>query len=189
MPKRKSDSCTPSVCPSITSLDAALDILACETFTRIHHLASKFEAAAGVKLNDGVITARWEEAVRRFWVMKGMDDLCCSTARALGAQTPRESEADGEEKMDDKADSSDGMCQREKHVILHSPERRDTGGRLLPSSLHPGAPVVHSLNPEEELEWRRWTPRVGDSVLVELSDDGIWPGKVGLPYHSLLIWR
>jgi hypothetical protein len=30
----------------------------------------------------------------------------------------------------------------------------------------------------EGIEWRRWVPKVGDMVLVELPDDRIWPGKV-----------
>lgn len=77
MPKRKSD-CGPSAGVSLTSLDAALDLLACETFTRLETLSTKFEAAAGIKLNDGVVKTRWDEAVRRYWVMKSMDDLCCS---------------------------------------------------------------------------------------------------------------
>lgn len=59
--------------------------------------------------------------------------------------------------------------------------RRDQGGRLLPDHEHPGAPVVHRLSEEEEQEWRRWTPKTGDPVLVELSDDSIWPGKASDP--------
>jgi hypothetical protein len=78
MPKRKSE---PALPVSLASLDAALDLLACETFTRLSSLTGKFEAAAGVKLNDGVVKTRWEEAVRRYWVMKGMDDLCCSMSK------------------------------------------------------------------------------------------------------------
>jgi len=42
-------------------------------------LSSKFESAVGVELNDGVIKARWEDAVKRYWVMKSMDELCCGS--------------------------------------------------------------------------------------------------------------
>lgn len=93
MPKRKSDS-GPSVGVSLTSLDAALDLLACETFTRLETLSTKFEAAAGIKLNDGVVKTRWEEAVRRYGVMKSMDDLCCSMVQ------PKQ-EDNGEVEMDE----------------------------------------------------------------------------------------
>lgn len=53
-------------------------------------------------------------------------------------------------------------------------------GRPLPAHAHPGAISVFGLDPEEELEWRRWSPKIGDAVLVELSDDSVWPGKVTL---------
>lgn len=52
-------------------------------------------------------------------------------------------------------------------------------GRPLPAYAHAGAVAVFDLAKEEEVEWRRWSPKIGDTVLVELSDDGIWPGKVG----------
>ena len=98
MPKRKSD-CAPQAQISIASLDAALDLLACETFTRLHQLTVKFEAAAGVQLNDGVVKKRWEEAVRRYWVMKSMDDLCCG-AKSDG--TVKDKVVEGEDdQMDD----------------------------------------------------------------------------------------
>lgn len=86
MPKRKTNPCAPATnpCLSISSFDAALDLLACETFTRLDHLTCKFEAASGVRLGEGVVKTRWEEAVKRYWVMKGMDDLCC-TAGASGS--------------------------------------------------------------------------------------------------------
>lgn len=53
-------------------------------------------------------------------------------------------------------------------------------GRPLPQRLHPGAPVKHRLSAGEETEWRKWTPKVGDVVLVELANEQVWPGKVGL---------
>lgn len=151
MPKRKSD-CAQSL--SIGSFDAALDILACDTFTRLQQLKCAFEEAAGVKLNDGVASKRWEEAVRRYWVMKGMDDLCCSMQASASKDA---SEKAKEEDMDVSSEQA---------------------GRPLPSRVHPGAIVVHGLNAEEESEWRRWTPKVGDAVLVELPEDGMWPGKI-----------
>jgi len=52
-------------------------------------------------------------------------------------------------------------------------------GRPLPPKLHPGAPVRHSLAAAEETEWRKWIPKVGDVVLVELANGQLWPGKVG----------
>lgn len=100
MPKRKSDN-GPSSGVSLTSLDAALDLLACDTFTRLDALSSKFESAAGLKLNDGVVKSRWEEAVRRYWVMKSMDDLCCS-------MTKTKQDAPGEVEMDDQGKSCVG---------------------------------------------------------------------------------
>ena len=110
MPKRKSDGCAPSGSSiSITSLDAALDMLACDTFTRLEHLTAKFENAAGIKLSDGVARTRWDEAVRRYWVMKSMDDLCCglkpSGSGARDKEKERERDTglgmdDGEVKME-----------------------------------------------------------------------------------------
>jgi hypothetical protein len=51
-------------------------------------------------------------------------------------------------------------------------------GRPLPPKLHPGAPAKHKLAAGEETEWRKWTPKLGDAVLVELADGQCWPGKV-----------
>lgn len=78
MPKRKSAEAGAISAPSLASLDAALDLLACEMFGRLESLAAKFEAAAGVKLNEGVVMRRWEDASKRYWVMKSMDDLSCT---------------------------------------------------------------------------------------------------------------
>lgn len=74
----------PAPPPSLAALDAALDLLACETFGRLQELTAKFESAAGVKLNDGVVKHRWGEACMRYYLMKSMDDLTCS-ASALKA--------------------------------------------------------------------------------------------------------
>lgn len=99
MPKRKATSADLSrvAPPSLASLDAALDLLAHETFDRLQTLTSKFEAAAGVKLNDGVVKARWEEAVKRYWVMKSMDDLCCSVNGASHNLTPEDTASRGDD--------------------------------------------------------------------------------------------
>ena len=103
MPKRKSSACGPVPPPpaalTLSSLDAALDLLACDTFTRIDALGKKFESAAGIKLQDGILKARWEEAVKRYWVMKSMDDLCCGASRIVAADTVKDEdvmEAEGE---------------------------------------------------------------------------------------------
>ena len=52
-------------------------------------------------------------------------------------------------------------------------------GRPLPHKIHPGPAIRHKMSTGEELEWKKWTPRVGDTVLVDLSNDESWPGKVG----------
>jgi hypothetical protein len=112
MPKRKSNhGALPASGPglSISSFDAALDILACETFTRLDNLTKKFEGAAGVKLNHGVVRSRWEEAVKRYWVMKSMDELCCTAATGGSGKRSSKAEVDGEVKMRDEtqAETSD----------------------------------------------------------------------------------
>lgn len=116
MPKRKAEICG-SGSLSITSLDAALDMLACDTFTRLQTITSKFEAAAGIKLNEGVIRNRWDEAVRRYWVMKGMDDLVCTAKKAFSA--PEKAEEDGDEaKMDDGNEDSAGDGQLDEMRLI-----------------------------------------------------------------------
>ncbi|WWC89197.1 uncharacterized protein L201_004115 [Kwoniella dendrophila CBS 6074] len=161
MPKRKTAPCDSLGTSSIQlgSLDAALDLLACDTFTRLEGLTTKFEACAKVKLEEGVVKARWEEAVKRYWVMKSMDELCCTAKKAA----IKENDVDRmEEDCDGQADG----------------ENPDGKGRPLPNRHHPGAIATHSLNHEEEREWRRWNPKVGDIVLVETAEDGFWPGKI-----------
>lgn len=100
MHKRKSNPCNTPITygPSITSFDAALDLLACDTFTRLDSLTKQFEKAVGMRLEDGVALKRWEEAVMRYWVMRDMDDLCCGKMAARRGSA----EGDGEEvKMED----------------------------------------------------------------------------------------
>jgi hypothetical protein len=62
-------------------------------------------------------------------------------------------------------------------VLKDRKDGKDATGRPLPE-VHPGPGVVYGLTPEEEHEWRKWSPKVGDVVLVETAEDGIWPGKV-----------
>lgn len=50
----------------------------------------------------------------------------------------------------------------------------------MPQSSHPGAVVSFGLDADEEAQWRRWTPKVNDLVVVELAEEGVWPGKVRL---------
>ncbi|UOH79327.1 hypothetical protein LQV05_000324 [Cryptococcus neoformans] len=159
MPKRKSNPSehVPILPLPLSSLDAALDLLVCDTFTRLNSVAAKFEACAGVKLNDGVVKARWEEAVSRYWVIKSMDELTC-----------------GAKKMDVK----EGMAKADRDGMEQNVAgRTDNNGRPLPAS-YPGAVVTHGLTPEEEHEWRKWTPKVGDVVLVDTFEDGLWPAKI-----------
>lgn len=110
MPKRKASSADLSrvAPPSLSSLDAALDLLAHETFDRLQTLTSKFETAAGVKLNEGVVKARWEEAVKRYWVMKSIDDLCCSVngTNGSGKSTDEALGPGGDDAMRDDAENA-----------------------------------------------------------------------------------
>ncbi|OCF32997.1 hypothetical protein I316_05335 [Kwoniella heveanensis BCC8398] len=161
MPKRKTAPCDLLQKQTIplNSLDAALDLLVCDTFTRLEQLTKKFEACANVKLEDGVVKKRFEEAVKRYWVMKSMDELCC-----------------GAKKETVKEEASEQM---EEDVYGHANgEVRRGGGRPLPNRPHPGAVHTHSLDTDEEQQWRRWTPKVGDVVLVETAEAGFWPGKI-----------
>ncbi|BEI85511.1 hypothetical protein CcaverHIS002_0509120 [Cutaneotrichosporon cavernicola] len=155
MPKRKSAEAGAAATPSLSSLDAALDLLACEMFGRLESLTSKFEAAAGVKLNEGVVMRRWEEASKRYLVMKSMDELTCG-GKGL---------TDGSMVLD--GDGGD-------------PAANDSGSyaRPLPKSHHPGAVRAFELDADEELQWRRWSPRVNDMVLVELQGGAVWPAKI-----------
>lgn len=103
MPKRKSNPSIPVPAPSISlsSFDAALDLMACETFARLETLSLRFEAAAGIKLNDGVAKHRWEEAVARYWMTRSMEQ-CCMAMASGSSSRPAEIPADGEVKMESK---------------------------------------------------------------------------------------
>lgn len=67
-----------------------------------------------------------------------------------------------------------------RHDQVASAEPSDAGSyaRPLPNSHHPGAVRAFELDADEELQWRRWSPRVGDVVLVEMQDGTVWPAKV-----------
>lgn len=178
MPKRKSNPCALKVPanPSLTCLDAALDILACDTFTSLQRIVRKFESAAGIELNEGVAKQRWEEACKRYWVTKAMEDLCCG-------KLVKTKDQDQEEKMDMEGNSTLTSPSRSSRLAWEMEEwilmSDDKGkGRALPDNPHPGAAVAFKLNVEEEREWRKWQPRLGDIVLVELAQGGAWPGKV-----------
>jgi hypothetical protein len=56
----------------------------------------------------------------------------------------------------------------------------ESAGRPLPTRSSPGPTLTFQLTAEEEREWRRWQPKQGDQVLVQLSDGVILPAKVGL---------
>lgn len=194
MPKRKSGTGTgtsasasdaaPHAPVSLASFDAALDLLACETFTRLEGIKGKFEAAAGLTLDESAVRLRWEDAVKRYWVMKSIGDLCCS-APPPPPPAQRNKSEDG---MMDGTGQGDREGDEEGHSsangykangMINGNEERDEHGRPVVKP-HPGAVALHQLNGEEEHEWRKWTPRVGDVVLVDTPSDGIWPGKVCL---------
>lgn len=80
---------------SVSSLDAAFDMLASETFTKIDHLVRKFETAAKIQLNDGVAKSRWEEACKRYWVTKAMEDLCCGARPVPAVADTEQIEVEG----------------------------------------------------------------------------------------------
>lgn len=56
--------------------------------------------------------------------------------------------------------------------------------RPLPKSHHPGAVIAFGLDSDEEVQWRRWSPKAGDVVIIELQDGTTWPGKVRNGYHT-----
>ncbi|ODN94182.1 hypothetical protein L198_05033 [Cryptococcus wingfieldii CBS 7118] len=165
MPKRKSIDPAPPQPPPLSSLDAALDLLVCDTFTRLDSIAAKFEACAAVKLNDGVVHARWEEAVKRYWVMKSMDELTCSAEKNRAAGGNRNGY------IGSLPDGEDGVMEDAENT------ERDGKSRPMPTA-YPGAVSVHNLAADEEDEWRKWNPRLGNVVLVDTAHDGIWPGKI-----------
>ena len=105
MPKRKAPCPRDGLNkPSVSSLDAAFDLLASETFSKIDHIVKKFEAATCILLNDGVAKARWEEACKRYWVTKAMEDLCCGSKRP--AQTIEQDSGN----IDMKINVAEGTC-------------------------------------------------------------------------------
>ena len=217
MPKRKSagsSSTQPRAPLSLASFDAALDLLACETFTRLEGIKSKFEDAAGFDIDETAVRGRWEEAVKRYWVMKSMDDLCCGAAPVRDRERDRDrgkgkgygqgegegegegGEGHGDAQMDGDGGFANGGTGASSNgqgagISVKREEGKDgqangvdEHGRAVVKP-HPGAVALHDLNAEEEHEWRKWVPRMGDVVLVDTPTDGLWPGKVHiLPFLS-----
>lgn len=182
MPKRKSNPSdhVPNPPLPLSSLDAALDLLVCDTFTRLNSVAAKFEACAGVKLNDGVVKARWEEAVSRYWVIKSMDELTCGAKKIDVKDGTAETDYDVLEQNGvggNQGKSALACIAASVEFTSLVAGKTDNNGRPLPAS-YPGAVAIHCLSPEEEHEWRKWTPKVGDIVLVDTLEDGLWPAKV-----------
>jgi hypothetical protein len=73
---------------------------------------------------------------------------------------------------------------------MRSHSLTDIGRSATPA--YPGAIAVHKLDEGDELEWRRWKPALGNSVLVDIPDKGLWPGKVSWMcsgYDTQLRWR
>jgi hypothetical protein len=56
-------------------------------------------------------------------------------------------------------------------------KEKDENGRVIPEP-HMGPTRMYGLCADEEQQWRRWSPRPGDVVLVDHPDHGVWPGKV-----------
>jgi len=112
MPKRRTNPCLPASASSVSlvSFDAALDILASDTFTRLEALCAKFEAAATIQLNEGVLKHRWEEAVKRYWMMKSMEQCCMAMANGTSSRKANVTPVDGGVKMEDggEADNDPG---------------------------------------------------------------------------------
>jgi hypothetical protein len=50
--------------------------------------------------------------------------------------------------------------------------------RVRPADEYPGPVAVFQLNDDDEAEWKRWKPQVGNLVIIDLPDLGKWPGKV-----------
>lgn len=165
-------------------------MLACETFTRLEGIKTKFEQAAGFDIDETAMRVRWEEAVKRYWVMKSIDDLCCGSApsgrekgkvKALGEDA--EGKAGGEGGMEMDHARTNGSARADALANGGEDDKgTDEHGRAIVKA-HPGAVVLHGLNAEEEHEWRKWTPRIGDVVLVDTPNDGLWPGKVCFYIH------
>lgn len=113
MPKRKAPYAADSKL-SVSSLDAAFDILANETFSRLDNLVKKFETATCMRLNEGVAKARWEEACKRYWVTRAMEDLCCGLQPSTSQVRPQPMETE----------PVDGEFPDRQICLTHSTRRR-----------------------------------------------------------------
>jgi len=63
---------------TMSTFDAALDMLATSVFDKLRDYKEKFEQASGIELSERTIQIRWDEACKRHMVMKAMEDLCCA---------------------------------------------------------------------------------------------------------------
>lgn len=70
-------------------------MLATDTFARLDSLINKFELAAGVQVAPGQAKARWDEAVKRYYVMRSMEVLSCSGSLDKGKGKAKEERGDG----------------------------------------------------------------------------------------------
>lgn len=134
-------------------------------------------------MDDSAVRARWDDAVKRYWVMKSMDDLCCGSkpmakdGAGSGSGAVKGKGKEREQGWEDEQMDQDGQHGQGKEEGERERERVDEHGRAIVKP-HPGAVTLHGLNAEEEHEWRKWTPRLGDVVLVDTPSEGVWPGKV-----------
>lgn len=118
MPKRKSSPCRSGTSKSqitLSSLDAALDMLATDTFTRLDSLICKFETAAGIQVDPTQAKARWEEAVKRYWVIRSMEVLTCGGMNGGGKGKGKgrdmgDGGEDGEMRLDGPEESEFAYC-------------------------------------------------------------------------------
>lgn len=164
MPKRKGRAeCGPngSAYP-ITHFDAAMDLLVSETYNRIFTLAKMYEKAGGLHLDQKQCLGRWQEAVRRWECVQSLSGLSWGTDSKGKGKDVGGVEAVELEWASSTTRDGRGTAWEWNSVVLG----------------HAGSVITKELDASEEAEWRRWTPQVGDVVLVDLADGSTWPGKV-----------
>jgi hypothetical protein len=96
----------------LSSLDAALDMLATDTFARLDSLIGKFEQAAGIQVAPGQAKTRWEDAVKRYWVMRSMEVLSCSGHLDKGKERAVDGDMEGDQQMDETAQQGQSYAER-----------------------------------------------------------------------------
>lgn len=72
---------------TISTFDAALDMLATSVFDKLRDYKEKFEQASGMELSERAMQVRWDEACKRHMVMKAMEDLCCAPRESAGVDS------------------------------------------------------------------------------------------------------